>query len=224
MTASDVDPEAAETSEPEGREAEATGGVEILVWPAEAHRLKELAEGRTPRLVLVESGSEPPVGAECCQDWMWQTGDPREFRLRLRQVALRALRHGVARPYVDAIGMLHVGLRSVHLRGKEQRLIALLIEHFNERVAVADLLAAGWRDRQPSPGVLSSRISGLRRRVAAVGLELPGSLRDGYVLRPRGVVVGGNGATAGFDAEVDARRWLPNLTQHPLRGGPEDRR
>lgn len=228
MTPSKPDAETAESSVLEDPETEATGGVEILVWPAEAHRLKELADGRTPRLVLVEDGSEPPVGAECCQDWMWQTGDAREFRLRLRQVALRALGHGAARPYVDAIGMLHVGLRSVHLRGKEQRLAALLIEHFNERVAAADLLAAGWRERQPSLGILSSRISGLRRRVGAVGLELPGSLRNGYVLRPRGVVDAGSAEASAevsaFDAEVDTQRWLPPRREHPLREGAQDRR
>lgn len=182
--------------------------MQILVWPADSALLEQLADHRTPLLVLVEDGCEPPIAAECCQDWMWQSGSPHELRLRLRQLSLRALVHERTRPHIDASGMLHVGLRSVHLTTKEQRIAAVLLDRFNERVAAADLLAAGWPDRRPPTRMLAPRISVLRRRIAAVALELDGSLREGYVLRPSASSAAADPDVPWFDAELDAAKWL----------------
>lgn len=197
---------------PEDRHDNETGGVAILLWPAESSALEQLAEHGTPRLVVVEDGCEPPVAAECCQDWMWRSGTTQELRLRLRQLALRALAHAAARPFVDGVGMLHVGLRSVHLTGKEQRMVEVLIDRFGERVSADDLMSAGWPERRVRPTLLAPRISVLRRRIAGVGLELPGSMREGYALQPIRAAGGAEGSVAPdltwFDAELDASRWL----------------
>lgn len=193
---------------PRDSEGDETGGVAILVWPTDSNEFERLAAKRTPRLVLVEPGCEPPVAAECCQDWMWRTGTPHEFRLRLRQLALRAIAHTHAVPYVDSAGMLHVGLRSVHLTAIEQRLVAVLIDRFNQRVPAADLVAVGWPGRRPRRSILATRLSVLRGRIKAVGLELPGSSREGYTLRASTAPLDPGGHDVYFDAELDAGRWL----------------
>jgi hypothetical protein len=48
--------------------------VRIIESPKDGDSLKELAGARTPRLVVVDRGSEPPMTADCYQDWMWRTG------------------------------------------------------------------------------------------------------------------------------------------------------
>lgn len=185
-----------------------TGGVAIVAWPAQAESLARLTEAGTPRLVVVECGHEPPVASECCQDWMWRDGSPHELRLRLRQLALRGLAHARTRPFLDGSGMLQVGLRSVYLTALEQRITGLLVERFNERVPADDVIAATWPGSTPPKSLLRPRISVLRRRVAAAGLELRGSLRDGYTLRPSPTPVLDVDEPSCFDAEVDAANWL----------------
>jgi hypothetical protein len=186
---------------------EDTGGVAVVLWPGQAEALQRFAATQTPRLVLVEAGYEPPVCAECCQDWMWRTGTPQELRLRLRQLSLRALAHSHTRPHLDSAGMLHVGLRSVHLTAMEQRMTAVLLEGFNERVRAADIVTAGWPGSE-QPTRLAPRLSVLRRRLAAVALELQGSVREGYVLTTSRNTAAANPDAPWFDAELDTQRWL----------------
>ncbi|MEW6471786.1 MAG: winged helix-turn-helix domain-containing protein [Actinomycetota bacterium] len=140
--------------------------------------MADLVESRIPRLLVVEAGAEPPVGADCCQDWMWKDGGEAELRLRLRQLALRALDHGRCRPYLDPLGILHVGLRSIPLPPKEQALVSVLLERFNEAVRRVDLVRAAWPDGINSDNTLAQRLSKLRSRLSWVGLEiilLPGN-------------------------------------------------
>lgn len=81
------------TTNPDGVASDPTRdrSVRIVEWPAETEELEALATAGTPRLVLVEEGSEPPLCAECCQDWMWRTDDEGQKRLCLHHLAMRAL-------------------------------------------------------------------------------------------------------------------------------------
>jgi DNA-binding response OmpR family regulator len=164
-------------------------GVQIVEWPRERERLELLESRNTPRLVLVEEGTDPPTGADCRQDWMWASGDQRELRMRVHQLTLRSLGHGESRPQLDALGLLHVGMRSIPLPAKERALAAVLIEHFNDVVPAEDLVRAAWPAGVKRPNVLASRISMLRSRLDWVGLEILGRSSKGYVLRPQSVVL-----------------------------------
>jgi len=134
------------TTNPDGVASDPTrdSSVRIVEWPAESEELEALATAGTPRLVLVEEGSEPPLCADCCQDWMWRTDDEGQKRLRLHHLAMRALAHGCGVPRLDPLGLLHVGLRSVHLPHKEQMLAAVLLREFNGVVSPEQLIEAAW--------------------------------------------------------------------------------
>lgn len=155
----------------------------IVEWPAQRDVLRQLEEAGVPRLVLVADGGEPPVTGDCCQDWMWRSGDEREMRLRLHQLSLRVLDHGHARPEVDALGMLRLGSRSVHLPAKERALAAVLLESFGRPVLREELVRAAWPEGIARSNVLANRIASLRTRLSWLGLEINGSSATGYCLR-----------------------------------------
>jgi hypothetical protein len=171
-----------------------------VVWPDDGAALPQLRESGVPRLVMVEDGAEPPVSADCCQDWMWRSGGEREMRLRLQQLSLRALEHGHGQPELDALGMFRVGLRSVHLPAKERALAAILLQHFGHPVARDVLVEAAWPEGITRPNVLASRISALRARLLWLGLEIRGSSATGYCLRSSGVAPDVDGG--GFEDEL----------------------
>lgn len=170
------------------------------MWPDDEAALPRLRASGVPRLVVVEDGAEPPVSADCCQDWMWRSGGEREMRLRLQQLSLRALEHGHGRPELDSLGMLRVGLRSVHLPAKERALATILLQHFGHPVPRTDLVEAAWPEGITRPNVLASRISALRARLHWLGLEVRGSSATGYCLRSSGVAADVDGG--GFEDEL----------------------
>ncbi len=172
-------------------------GVQVIRWPQDRDALEKLRTAVVPRLVLVKEGSDPPMGADCLQDWMWTTGDEQEVRLRLHQLVLRGLAHGHGRPQLDSLGLLHVGIRSVPLPPKEQALVILLIERFNDAVPATELVRAAWPSVIKAPNVLASRISTLRSRLGWVGLEIRGSSAKGYTLRAKPLVL--EGLVQGFE-------------------------
>ena len=176
----------------------------VVEWPARRDALAELEESAVPRLVVVDDGSEPPVSADCCQDWMWRSGGEREMRLRLQQLSLRAVEHGHGSPELDALGMLRVGLRSVHLPAKEHALAAVLLEHLGRPVLRDDLIGAAWPEGISRPNVLASRISALRSRLAWLGLEIRGSSATGYCLQTATPTVDSAG---GFEDELSSAGW-----------------
>lgn len=177
--------------------------VRIVHWPAEAGALEALAEAGTPRLLVVDDGTMPPVTTDCCQDWMWRSAGDDEMKLRLRHLALRALGHRRARPHIDELGILHFALRSVPLPPKERRLAALLLDRFERAVTVEELLAAGWPDGVPSRNAVATRISSLRSRVSSVGLEIRPVHGHGYAMRAAGGVVPTHDGIPGFDDQLD---------------------
>ena len=124
------------------------------------------------RLVVVDDGADPPESNDCCQDWMWRSGDEREMRLRLHQLSLRGLEHGHRKPEIDAWGMLRVGLRSIYLPAKQHALAAVLVRGFGRPVERDDLIRAAWPKGIDRPNMLASRISSMRPRLRWLGLEI----------------------------------------------------
>jgi len=177
----------------------------IVEWPAQQAVLPESRGSGVPRLFVVDNGSEPPVSADCCQDWMWRSGGQREMRLRVQQLCLRALEHGHGRPELDELGMLRVGLRAVHLPAKERSLAAVLLRHFGRPVLRDELIRAAWPQGISRPNVLASRISSLRSRLLWIGLEIPGSSATGYCLRTTATVPATD--TGGFEEELALTGW-----------------
>lgn len=147
-------------------------GVAVVHWPAEASLLDELASGGVPRLVVVDPSTQPPTSDDCSQDWVWQHTPRREQQFRIRQLARRARSHNTLRPHLDDYGILIFGEASVPLADKERRLAGVLIDRFDQPVARAELGIAAWRETDPSHSKLASRLSGLRRRIQPLGLDI----------------------------------------------------
>lgn len=177
--------------------------VAVFEWPVHEPKLAELQHSGVARLVLVDDGTEPPVSDDCCQDWMWRSGGEREMRLRLQQLALRSCEHGHSRPVIDSIGMLRVGVRSVHLPDKERLLVAALLEDFGANVPRDDLIRAAWPDGVSSINILTSRISALRSRLRWLGLQVVHTSSGGYSLQAAPVTGGGAGGTGGSEGFED---------------------
>lgn len=167
------------------RTERALGGgasVAVVAWPDADGRLDELRRLGLPRLVLVAAGDDAPVGGDDVEDWVRLPADDRDVRARLHHLRLRSQAHP-ARPLLDGAGRLIVGGRWVPVSRTEERLAAPLVERFGTVVPYDDLMAAGWPQGGADRALLRPRISGLRRRVRLVGLELL-SVRDvGHVLQ-----------------------------------------
>ena len=186
----------------DGPEPATTSSARILLWPAQRDALSELEKSGIPRLVMVEEGHDPPLSSDCCQDWMWRSGGEGEMRHRLHQLSLRALEHGHAHPELDDLGMLHVGLRSVHLPPKERALVSALLQSFGRSVLREDLVRAAWPQGLTTRTTLPARISRLRSRLRWLGLEIAGSSATGYRLRTSPVALARD--TDGFEDELSA--------------------
>jgi DNA-binding winged helix-turn-helix (wHTH) protein len=181
-------------------ERSSTSSVRILRWPVQRAAVSQLDRSGIPRLVMVDEGTDPPISSDCCQDWMWRSGGEREMRQRLHQLSLRALEHGHASPELDDLGMLHVGLRSVHLPPKERALVGALLRRFGRPVLREELLRAAWPTGITTRTTLPASISRLRSRVRWLGLEISGSSATGYRLRTSTLVL--DGSTDGFEDEL----------------------
>jgi len=142
---------------------------------------------------------------------MWRCGGEEEMRLRLRQLVLRAVEHGRGAPELDSLGMLRLGLRSVHLPAKEQALAAVLLGSFGRPVLRDELIGAVWPEGGTRPNVLASRISSLRARLGWLGLEIQGSSATGYCLRA--TAINADDHNKGFEDDLTSARW---------NGGTED--
>jgi hypothetical protein len=141
-----------------------------LRWPAEASSVDAASSNGTPVLLVVATGTAPPLTTDCCRDWIWEDATDHEKRLRLRQLALRSVAHGRALPRIDDLGILHFGLRSIPLPPKERLLLEPLLERFGKRVPAADVVRAAWGDLAVHPQVVRSRVAALRRRIRGAGL------------------------------------------------------
>lgn len=185
----------------------ATAAVRIVEWPLHDDALDELAESGVPRLLLVEDGAEPPVGGDCCQDWMWRSGGEHELRLRLRQLSLRVMGHGHGTPHLDALGMLRVGLRSVHVPGKEQLILRVLLDNFNRSVSREAIVREAWPEGTRRHNTVANRMSSLRSRITWLGLEIIGTAGTGYRLRPSCTGLAPD-APGGFEDDLDVSCWF----------------
>jgi hypothetical protein len=120
------------------------------------------------------------------EDWLRLPADDRDARMRLRRLRDRAERLPTC-PVLDGYGRLLFAGGWVGLSAVEERLARPLVERFGQVVCYADLLEAGWPGQHKDKIILRPRITGLRRRVAPIGLELR-SIRDvGHLLEASSV-------------------------------------
>jgi DNA-binding response OmpR family regulator len=159
--------------------------VAFIPWP---HPPAPLAPGTgragPARLYLVEPGAAPPAVTSCLEDWVRLPVSDDEVSARATALMLRLRWHHPHqdRPYLDAMGVLHLGDRWVDLPPLEARLFSLLLERLEESVPTRQLLDTGWGPGADRTGNLRIQILRLRRRLAPVGLVIHTLPGRGYML------------------------------------------
>ena len=163
-----------------GTDRESLSPIPILNWPEDAAQNAWLAEERRPRLLLVAPGAEAPVDFDGLSDWVRRPAPARDIYARVEVLQRRA-----ERPFhvhLDDDGLLHRGRSWVALSPVEARLMRALLARPSAVVSRSELLAAGWPQGRIAANALHPRLSRLRTRVAAVGVQIVNVRQRGYTL------------------------------------------
>jgi hypothetical protein len=157
----------------------------VIRWPAERLVAEQLASRGVPRLLLVDADSEPPLSVDPLEDWLRLPAEARDLEAKLAALRQRAegSANASAPPVLDGNGRLLRGSKWVVLSPIEEQLTEVLVERFGEVVSDNQLLAQGWPDVAGSHTALRVQLMRLRRRVAALGLEIRTVRGRGYVLQ-----------------------------------------
>ena len=132
-------------------------------------------------MLVVGADDDPVIVADDLEDWLRLPVDDRDVRMRLLRLRERATRLPAC-PVLDGYGRLLFAGGWVGLSTVEERLARPLVDQFEHVVSYRDLLDAGWPGQHQDKIILRPRITGLRRRVSTIGLELR-SIRDvGHLL------------------------------------------
>lgn len=156
--------------------------VVLLRWPEEEPRRIELHRRGVPRLLLVGEGAPPPEAVDPLEDWIRLPADDRDVRARVATLEVRADTTAVA-PLIDGEGLLRFRDGWVPLSPVERDLAAVLTERFGAVVGRDVLARRAWPGGAPTRNALDVHILRLRRRIAAVGLELRTVRSRGYLLQ-----------------------------------------
>jgi DNA-binding response OmpR family regulator len=156
--------------------------VVLIRYPEEHHRLDELRSNGAPRLLLVAPNEEPPVNEDCLEDWVRMPADDRDVRARLATLSARAMNdHG--RPEIDDDGLLRFKGRWTSLSPVERSLASALVERYGAVVGRDVLAKRAWPGGAPTRNALDVHVLRLRRRIAALGLEVRTVRSRGYLLQ-----------------------------------------
>lgn len=156
--------------------------VVLVRWPDDGERRRALAAQGIPRLLLVDGGVEPPIPADCLEDWLRVPADGDEVRARVDAIRARAAAHERVVPELDEHGVLRFGGRWVSLPAVEQRLVEPLLERLGTVVGRDALVRSAWPDGIGGRNVLDVHVLRLRRRIADLGLALRTVRGRGYLL------------------------------------------
>jgi len=124
--------------------------VVLLRWPAEAIGRGQLADRQVPRHLVIEEEVVPPEALDCLEDWIRMPAPEVDVRARIAALAVRAGRHLVTSPTLDADGVLRC-------RGTWVPLPAV--------VSRDRLTRAGWPQGAPGRNALDVHVLRLRRRI-----------------------------------------------------------
>jgi len=156
--------------------------VVLVRWPEEDIRLRELRETGSPRLLLLNSESEPPESADCLEDWIRLPADDRDMRARVARLASQSETQQPA-PQVDGDGLLRYRGRWVALSPVESALAITLVDRFGAVVGRDTLARRAWPEGTPTRNALDVHMLRLRRRIAPLGVEVRTVRSRGYLMQ-----------------------------------------
>jgi DNA-binding response OmpR family regulator len=136
----------------------------------------------TPRLLLIDSGTSPPLPTDCLEDWLRVPASEEDVRARVACLEVRADAHRTEAPRLDDDGVLRFSDRWVSLPPVEARLCRALVERFGAVVSRDALSRAGWPSADAGRNALDVHILRLRRRLAPASLIIRTVRSRGYLL------------------------------------------
>jgi hypothetical protein len=158
------------------------GHVELLHWPEEADRRTDPAMGHTARLLLVSSGTLPPLDTGYLEDWARTSADALEIEARLAVLEARAHEEREAVPTIDSDGVLRYHDAWLALGPLEAGMADLLVRRWRQLVPRHEVETV-W-PVPPGHAALRSQVLRLRRRLGSVDLRLRTLRSRGYLLEP----------------------------------------
>jgi DNA-binding response OmpR family regulator len=156
--------------------------VALLRWPTETTRRDSLIAAGVPRLLLIEPGEEPPLPADCLEDWARVPALEDDVRARTAGLGVRTRAHNHVVPDLDDHGVLRLGAGWVPLPPVEARLTGALLSRFGAVVSRESLSRAGWPAGAPGRNALDVHVLRLRRRLSPIGLAIRTVRSRGYLL------------------------------------------
>jgi DNA-binding response OmpR family regulator len=154
--------------------------VATLSWPDEESVRQRLARDEVPRLLLIAAGIEPPVCADCFEDWIRIPAGDADLHARLGTLASRRSAHKSLR--IDGYGVVRQGSAVTILAPAEHALAESLIEDFGNVVPTASLERKINNESHDPVLSLRVHVSRLRKQLAAFGVSVSCVRNVGYVM------------------------------------------
>jgi DNA-binding response OmpR family regulator len=156
--------------------------VEVLRWPDDDARRRELAAADVPCLLVVAAELHPPDVLEFTEDWIREPIDLDELLARHAALLQRV---GCAdhAPVLDDDGLLWWGDQWVAVPDAQIPVVRLLVARVRQLVRRDELLAAyAAEGGSANPVALKAMLGRLVKRFATVGLDLRAIRGRGYLL------------------------------------------
>jgi hypothetical protein len=154
----------------------------LVLWPRDEQRRQRLERDGLPRLLLVEEHVDPPVAADCLEDWVTVPTTQAELWARVRTLRTHAAAHDRSVPVLDGDGVLHYGSGVVAFGQVDAGVLSALLAQFGAVVQLDQLRRAGWPGGRPTGNALHHSLLRLRTHLAPLGLVIRNVRRRGYLL------------------------------------------
>jgi hypothetical protein len=152
--------------------------VELVHWPEELDRNRELAHSGQLRLLLVSPAAPPPPDWDPYMDWIRLPATDTDIWRRV--IGLQHRVRQLPPPRLDEHGLLWREPSWVSLAPIEARILAVLLEKPGCVFSRERLERAAWPDRVTNAHSLTAYIKRLRRRIEPLGLAIRTVRQRGY--------------------------------------------
>ena len=166
-----------------------TRAVTLLRWPEEGALRERLRVTGEARLLLVPEDQDPPVAADCLEDWIRAPASETDVRARMEALIARSAVHHISGsadgvPELDVDGVLRYRGSWVALPPLESRITDVLLSRFRAVASREALVRAGWPSEPPGRNALDVHVLRLRRRLSPLDLAIRTVRSRGYLLEP----------------------------------------
>ncbi len=158
-------------------------GVELIAWPQQSSLRSALARAGVPRLLLVDTGEQPPAPLGLGEDWARQPADEAELIAKAESLVVRMAKYASVAPTIGDDRVLRRAEASVALSPSEAKIAALLLDHSGHIVGRSELEQLLWPDGMvPGQRSLDYVVQRLRRRIADLNICINTSRGRGFVI------------------------------------------